>query len=112
MYSYSKEHDWITPINYSFSEYHGYDFFESYTKNREQAINLIKELVEDAKKVREDQAISAENIQKKIDEVQKFAQEIAQKSAQAGAWATQQTTEQPKDPNNQDAQVIDDDQNK
>jgi molecular chaperone DnaK len=47
--------------------------------------NKVKELVEDAKKVREDQAISAENIQKKIDEVQKLAQEIAQKSAQAGA---------------------------
>jgi len=74
--------------------------------------NKVKELVEDAKKVREDQAISAENIQKKIDEVQKLAQEIAQKSAQAGAWATQQTTEQPKDPNNQDAQVIEEDDKK
>jgi hypothetical protein len=41
-----------------------------------------------------------------------LAQEIAQKSAQAGAWATQQTTEQPKDPNNQDAQVIEEDDKK
>jgi molecular chaperone DnaK len=45
--------------------------------------NKVKELVEDAKKVREDQAISAEEIQKKIDEVQSFAQQIAQKAAQA-----------------------------
>ena len=69
--------------------------------------NKVKELVEDAKKVREDQAIAAEEIQKKIDEAQKLAQQIAQKAAQAGG--TQQTqTQQPQDPNNQDAQVIDD----
>jgi F0F1-type ATP synthase membrane subunit b/b' len=74
--------------------------------------NKVKELVEDAKKVREDQAILAEDVQKKIDEVQKFAQEIAQKASQAGAGTTQQTTEQPKDPNNQDAQVIEDDDKK
>jgi len=43
----------------------------------------VKEYMEDAKKVREDQAISKEDIQKKIDEIQKFAQEIAQKAAQA-----------------------------
>jgi molecular chaperone DnaK len=75
--------------------------------------NKVKELVEDAKKVREDQAISAEEIQKKIDEVQSFAQQIAKKAAQAGAGQTQSQTQQPQDPNNQDAQVIeDDDKNK
>jgi len=41
----------------------------------------VKELVEDAKKVRQDQAISAEEIQKKIDDVQSFAQQITQKAA-------------------------------
>ena len=71
--------------------------------------NKVKELVEDAKKIREDQAISTEDVQKKIDEIQKFAQEIAQKAQQAGA--TQQP-EQPKDPNNQDAQVVEDDDKK
>ena len=75
--------------------------------------NKVKELVEDAKKVREDQAISAEEIQKKIDEVQSFAQQIAQKAAQAGAGQAQNQTQQPQDTNNQDAQVIeDDDKNK
>jgi len=75
--------------------------------------NKVKELVEDAKKVREDQAISAEEIQKKINEVQSFAQQIAQKAAQAGAGQAQNQTQQPQDPNNQDAQVIeDDDKNK
>jgi len=76
----------------------------------EEEKNKVKELVEDAKKVREDQAITAEEIQKKIDEVQKFAQEIAQKAAQAG-WTTQASSQQPQDPNNQDAQVIEDDNN-
>jgi molecular chaperone DnaK len=77
----------------------------------EEEKNKVKELVEDAKKVREDQAILAEEIQKKIDEVQNFAQQISQKAAQAGATTTNQS-QQPQDPNNQDAQVIDDDQNK
>jgi len=73
--------------------------------------NKVKDLVEDAKKVREDQAISAEDVQKKIDEVQSFAQQIAQKSAQAGAGQNQ--AQQSQNPNNQDAQVIeDDDKNK
>ena len=65
----------------------------------------VKELVEDAKKVREDQAISAEEIQKKIDDVQSFAQQITQKAA----WASNNTSNTPEDPNNQDAQVIEDD---
>ena len=73
--------------------------------------NKVKEYVEDAKKVREDQAITAEEIQKKIDEVQKFAQEIAQKAAQVWASSQTQQPEQPQDPNNQDAQVIEDDEN-
>jgi len=73
--------------------------------------NKVKEYVEDAKKIREDQAITAEEIQKKIDEVQKFAQEIAQKAAQAGTSQQTQQPEQPQDPNNQDAQVIEDDEN-
>ena len=77
----------------------------------EEEKNKVKELVEDAKKVREDQAISPEEIQKKIDEVQNFAQQVAQKAAQASATTTNQS-QQPQDPNNQDAQVIDDDQNK
>jgi len=72
--------------------------------------NKVKEYMEDAKKVKEDQAITAEDVQKKIDEVQKFAQEIAQKAAQAGQ--AQQTAEEPKDPNNQDAQVVEDDDKK
>jgi len=76
----------------------------------EEEKNKVKEFVEDAKKVREDQAISAEDVQKKIAEVEKFAQEIAQKAAQAGA--SQSQTQQPQDPNNQDAQVIEDDENK
>jgi len=71
----------------------------------------VKEYMEDAKKIREDQAISKEDIQKKIDEVQKFAQEIAQKAAQAQQWANQQT-EAPKDPNNQEAEIIDADEDK
>ena len=67
--------------------------------------NKVKEYVEDAKKVREDQAISIEDVKKKIEEVQKFAQQIAQKAAQAQQWQAQQ----PEDPNNQDAQVVEDD---
>jgi len=45
MYNYSKEHNWITPINYSHSDYHGKVFFESYSKNREQSIDKIQELL-------------------------------------------------------------------
>ncbi len=72
----------------------------------------VKEYMEDAKKVREDQAISKEDIQKKIDEVQKFAQEIAQKAAAAQQWWTTEQAEAPKDPNNQEAEVIDADEDK
>jgi len=73
--------------------------------------NKVKEYVEDSKKVREDNSISLEDIQKKIDEVQKFAQEIAQKAAQSQQWQGQQA-EQAKDPNNQEAEVIDADEDK
>jgi len=76
----------------------------------EEEKNKVKEYMEDAKKVREDQAISKEDVQKKIEEVQKFAQEIAQKAAQAGQ--AEQTAQEPKDPNNQDAQVVEDDDKK
>jgi len=75
----------------------------------EEEKNKIKELSEDAKKVREDQNISVEEIQKKIDEIQQFAQQIAQKVAQS--W-TQQENQQPQDTNNQEAQVVDDNNEK
>ncbi len=78
----------------------------------EEEKNKVKEYLEDAKKVREDQAISKEDIQKKIEEVQKFAQEIAQKAAAAGQWWATGQTEAPKDPNNQEAEVIDADEDK
>ena len=71
-----------------------------------------KDLVEAAPKAIKEgvKKEEAEEIQKKIDEVQKFAQEIAQKSTQASGTTNQQT-QQPQDPNNQDAQVIEDDEN-
>ena len=79
----------------------------------EEELNKVKEYWEDAKKVKEDQNITKEDVDKKIQEVQTFAQQIAQKSAQAQQQAQQQQTWENKEAwRSKEAEVIEEEEDK